>query len=233
MFDAIANETAAQLKRNWLFASESPDDAEAVLRFSNIRRLESGQTLFWQDDPVSHVFVVLDGSLKLNRRDRKERRKIMRVAGPPDLVALHCLFSENGYSTTAVAMQNCDVLAINAERLLWHVKQKPELSWRVAHHLSREVEDMVGEIEQLSMSSATERLAAYLLGLHEEPERNNGERVPRRRADLASLLSVSTETLCREISKLRGRGWIDADRDGFTVLEPQRLRELIERKADG
>lgn len=233
MFDAMPNHPVSQLKRNWLFSAEPPEEAEAVLRFSNIRRLESGQTLFWQDDPVSHVFVVLDGSLKLNRRDRQERRRIMRVAGAPDLVALHCIFSENGYSTTAVAMQDCDVLAINAERFLWHVKQKPELSWRIALHLSREVEDMVGEIEQLSMSSAMERLAAYLLRLHEEPERNNGERVPRRRADLASLLSVSTETLCREISKLRSRGWIDADREGFTVREPERLRELIERKADG
>lgn len=154
----------------------------------------------------------------------------MRIAGAPDLVALHCLFSENGYSTTAVAMQQCDVLAINAERLLWHVKQKPELSWRVALHLSREIEEMVGEIEQLSMSSATERLAAYLLRLHEKPERNNGERVPRRRADLANLLSVSTETLCREISRFRKQGLISTDKGSFTILNPDGLRRLIEPK---
>lgn len=228
MTEATDNEPISQLRRNRLFSAGTSDEAESVLRFSNIRLLEANQSLFWQDDPVGHLFLVLDGAVKLVRRDRRDRCRVARVAGAPDLIALHCLFSGNGYATTATALQDSSVLAINAERFLWHVKRKPDLAWRVAHNLSREMEGMVEEIEQLSMSSAAERLAAYLLGLHDEPERTNGERVPRRRADLASLLSLSTETLCREISRFRSRGWIATDAGHFTVLKPERLRRLVE-----
>lgn len=232
MNDVRYKESVSQLRRNWLFAPGGAGEAEAVLRFSNVRQLAANQTLFWQGDSVSHLFLVLDGAVKLMRRDRKDRCRITQVAGAPDLIALHCLFADNGYSTTGVAMEECAVLAINAERFLWHVKKTPELAWRVALGLGREMEGLVGEIEQLSMSSASERLASYLLSLHDEPERYNGDRVPRRRADLASLLSLSTETLCREISKLRSLGWIATEGGGFTILEPDRLRSLVESNAD-
>ena len=232
MTDVTTGEPVSELRRNWLFASETTAEADAVLRFSSVRHFETNQTLFWQGDSVSHLFLVIDGCLKLVRRDRKDRGRITQLAGPPDLIALHCLFSENGYYTTAVATQMGAVLAINAERFLWHVKRRPELAWRVALYLSREVEAMVGEIEQLAMSSASERLASYLLALHEGPERKNGERIPRRRADLASLLSLSTETLCREISKFRSQGWISTENGGFTVLRPDQLRNLVESRAD-
>lgn len=225
-------DSLSQLRSNWLFSSKDDAELAAVGRFSSVRQLEPNQTLFWQGDSVGHVFLVLDGALKLTRHDRKNRWKIARIAGAPDLVALHCLFAENGYTTTAVATQYSSVLAINAERLVWHIKERPQLAWRVALYLSREVECLVGEVEQLAMSSASERLAAYLLRLHDEPEQANGERVPRRRADLASLLSLSTETLCREISKFRRRGWIATDNGGFSVLEPDRLRSLVESRAE-
>jgi CRP-like cAMP-binding protein len=231
MFDPISNQAVSRVRRNWLFSSETPDETEAILRFSSVRQLESNQTLFWQGESIGHVFLVLDGSLKLHRRDRKDRCRITEVAGTPDLVALHCLFSGNGYTTTAVAMQASEVLAINAERFLWHVKKKPEMAWRVAHYLSHEVENLVVRMQQLAMSPASERLAAYLLELHEDPERMNGDKIPQRRADLASLLSVSTETLCREISKFRNRGLISTENGTFTVLKPDQLRGMVEAAA--
>lgn len=226
----MTNDPLSLLRKSWLFSSETPAEMDAVLRISSFRRLEPNQTLFWQGDAVGHLFLVLEGALKLLRRDRKNRSRITGMAAAPDLVSLHCLFSENGYTETAVATQPSGVLAINAERFLWHIKKKPDLAWRVALYLSREVEELVGEIEHLSMFSASERLATYLLELHDDPERKQGDRVPRRRADLASLLSLSTETLCREISKFRSRGWVATDNGGFTVLAPEQLRELLETK---
>lgn len=228
MANSTGDDLLAKLRSNWLFSSGTIEESEAVLRFTGVRQLKANQTLFWQEDPVGHLFLVFHGSLKMIRRDKKDRHRVTRIAGATDLVALHCLFTEHGYGATAVAIGDCDVLAINAERFLWHVKQNTEWGWRIALCLSREVEEMVQEIGRVTMYTASERLAAYLLEIHENQEAMNGRGVPRRRADLASLLSLSTETLCREISKFRHSGWIATHQERFTVLEPERLRSLVD-----
>lgn len=219
------------LQKNWLLSSQTSAEADALLRFSGVRQLDTNQTLFWQGDAISHVFLVLDGSLKLIRRDRKDRSKITDVVCAPDLVALHCLFAGNGYTTTAVALQTSAALAINAERFLWQTKQNPELAWRVAVHLSREVEGMLGAVELVSMLSVDERLAAYLLDGCGDPDGRNGARIPKRRAELASLLSMTTETLCRVISRFRKQGLISTKDGSFTILDPDGLRRLIESRS--
>ena len=61
-------------------------------------------------------------------------------------------------------------------------------------------------------------------------------RLPVRRSDLASILGVTTETLCRVVARFRREGWIlTADHD-ILVREPealQGLRAQPRRQVDG
>lgn len=48
-----------------------------------------------------------------------------------------------------------------------------------------------------------------------------------RQRDLASILAIAPETLCRIMAKFKRRGWIASTAEGVTVRDPASLGNLI------
>jgi len=224
--------TISQLQRCRLFSGIGEPRLSALASICSSRTLAAGQTLFWHGEPVGHVFLVLDGAINLERRVKENQRKVIDIVEGGRIIGLHSMFSPNGYYTTAVAACDTHVLACNAERFLHQLKRTPELGWRIAVTLSDEVERLLSMVEQLSAYSAAERLAAYLLENHCDEDGAAEDRAPRRRADLASLLSLTPEALCREISRFRRLGVISTDDGTFQVLNPEPLETIVRGQAE-
>ena len=221
------SQDADRLLSTHLFSACSPRDWEVIRRFTSHRTLKSQEVLFWQNDACHAFYYLIDGCIKLCRRNQQLERVVNFVEGE-EIFAESAVFAGEGYPYSAVALEDSELIAIQAYPFVRFAQSHPTLPARLISHMSRCLHRQYREREHLVMQSAAQKVAAYLL------DRCNGSnaaeivcRLPKRRIDLANLLSMTPETLSRTLKRFKDIHWIQEDGCNITVAEPSRLRELL------
>ena len=235
--DATPEGLPGVLRSTPLFSAFSEADLDTVCAFSRRTELAAKEVLFHEGESCHAVYCVVSGLLKLYVCGPEKREKALSFIPPGRTLGETALFSGQGYVASAMALQDTSVVAINAFSLLRFLRQHTELSWQILAVMSRRLHYAVDQVRSVTLHSAEQRLAAFLLDNHDPDEPGKAvTRLPVRRSDLASILGVTTETLCRVVARFRREGWIlTADHD-ILVREPEALQGLLtqpRRQVDG
>jgi CRP-like cAMP-binding protein len=202
------------------------DDAvlTRLLPHVSLRWLGAKKTLYNQGQPGSSVFVLIEGSMKLVRRTGGAREHVVRLIRPGEVLAETVLFSSNGYSATAVALENSRLLEVDARQFAVSLRENPLLAWNVMERLGKRIEELQAQTELLATHTAEQKVAAYLVRRYRALSPSDAV-VTRscRRSDLASLLALAPETLCRVITEFKRRGWIRSESGRIVITDPKGL----------
>lgn len=202
------------------------DDAvlTRLLPHVSLRWLGAKKTLYNQGQPGSSVFVLIEGSMKLVRRTGGAREHVVRLIRPGEVLAETVLFSSNGYPATAVALENSRLLEVDARQFAVSLRENPLLAWNVMERLGKRIEELQAQTELLATHTAEQKVAAYLVHRYRALSPSDAV-VTRscRRSDLASLLALAPETLCRVITEFKRRGWIRSESGRIVITDPKGL----------
>ena len=164
--------------------------------------------------------------MKLTRRTGGAREHVVRLIRPGEVLAESVLFSDRVYAATAVALEECRVLAIDARRFAAHLRRDPHLAWNVLERLGKRIEELQSQTELLATHTAEQKVAAYLMDRYRVLSPSDAVVASScRRSDLASLLALAPETLCRVITEFKRRGWIRSDNGRILVVDAKGLSE--------
>jgi CRP/FNR family transcriptional regulator len=202
--------------------------AEAVLAelspHASVRWLRAKETLYLQGQPGDCVFVLVEGSMKLVRRTGGAREHVVRLLRPGEVLAETVLFSSNGYPATAVALEDSRLLAVDAVRFAACLRENPLLAWNVMERLGKRIEELQMQAELLATHTAEQKVAAYLVRRYRTLPATDAVVAPScRRSDLASLLALAPETLCRVITEFKRRGLIRSEHGRIAVVDAEGL----------
>lgn len=202
------------------------DDAvlTRLLPHVSLRWLGAKKTLYNQGQPGNSVFVLIEGSMKLVRRTGGAREHVVRLIRPGEVLAETVLFSSNGYPATAVALENSRLLEVDARQFAVSLRENPLLAWNVMERLGKRIEELQAQTELLATHTAEQKVAAYLVHRYRALSPSDAV-VTRscRRSDLASLLALAPETLCRVITEFKRRGWIRSESGRIVITDPKGL----------
>lgn len=202
------------------------DDAvlTRLLPHVSLRWLGAKKTLYNQGQPGSSVFVLIEGSMKLVRRTGGAREHVVRLIRPGEVLAETVLFSSDGYPATAVALENSRLLEVDARQFAVSLRENPLLAWNVMERLGKRIEELQAQTELLATHTAEQKVAAYLVRRYRALSPSDAV-VTRscRRSDLASLLALAPETLCRVITEFKRRGWIRSESGRIVITDPKGL----------
>jgi len=181
---------------------------------------KKGQTLFFQGNPPFGIFCVNQGKIKISHTGQDGKESILRIASDGDILGHRSLFSEQYYSATATALEDCTVCFIDKKFILKEIEQCPSVAVNIISQLSKEVGVANDRIVAMSQKNVRERLAELLLVLKE----TFGKKVDGKwhldiklsREEMASMIGVANETLIRFISELKDEGFIE--QKGKTII---------------
>jgi CRP/FNR family transcriptional regulator, dissimilatory nitrate respiration regulator len=219
-------ELLALLREHYLF--NALDDAQfaRVAAQAELVALDTGQLLFQRGEPARHFFVVLDGELKLALQSRAGEEKVVERLGSGQSFAEALMFVDAPrYPLAAVALEPSRVVAIGAADFLAMLRASPDTCLALLADLSRRLHARIREIEELTLESATHRLARHLLAL--APAGAAGPAtvtLEESRQLLASRLAIKPETLSRILRSLADAGVIRVDGRQIELTDPARLR---------
>lgn len=222
-YDA-APDVRAALEASPLFRGLDERSLAHLQPLSALRRVSARGTLYVEGEPGTAIFLLLEGSMKLTRRSARAREHVVRLIRPGEVLAESVLFSDSAYPDTAIAMEPSRLLAVDARRFAERLRRDPHLAWNVLERLGKRIEELQTQTELLATHTAEQKVAAYLMHRYRMlSPRDAVVASTCRRSDLASLLALAPETLCRVITEFKRRGWIRSENGGILVVDAEAL----------
>ena len=168
-------------------------------------RLREGEWLFKQGQPAERFFLVVSGQMKLFYLSTDGNEKVMEVLHTGDTFAEALMFLDQPcYPVSAAALRDSALLGIDAVDFLRMLRDSRDTCLVLLGELSRRMHALVREIEDLTLQSATSRVAGYLM--RKAPASHDRFRLEFPKGVLASRLSVKPETFSRILRNLSEQG---------------------------
>lgn len=207
-----------------LFAGIEPDSLGTMLSCLGAapRRFAKGENILAEGDPARWIGVMLSGCAQICRIDFSGNRSLMAIAEPTDIFAEAFACADIGTMPVSVsALENCDVLLIDADRITRACAQACGFHQQVIYNLMRilALKNLAcnQKIEVTSKRSTREKLLAYLM-LQAKQAGSSTFTIPFDRQALADYLEVDRSGLSAEIGRLRREGILKSERNRFTLL---------------
>jgi len=171
-----------------------------------------GQIIAQDGDPADWIYILTSGHLKLYKLLADGRRQITGFMVPGDFVGIH---AREVYDCSVEALDLVNVCRISRRAMKSLCDEFPQLEHRMLSMVSHDLAEAQAHILLLGRKNARERLASFLLNL--SGRRGQIRRsatgalqviLPMTRADLADYLGVTTETVSRTITELKGENII-------------------------
>lgn len=234
----VTNPDLARLKQLPLLRGLSEADLQMVLAEGRLRSLGEDEFIFYQGDPAGHVYVLLDGQIKLAQLTPDGQQVILNMIGAGEVFGL-IAFTEGGvYPVSAQAESAVRVLSWGREALARIAIRCPQVSLNAVGLMAEKVGDFQGQIRALATERVERRLARALLRLTRQVGKKTAGGVlidlNITRQDLAEMSGTTLFTVSRLLSQWERQGLIDAGRERVLIRHPHGLVLIAEDlPADG
>lgn len=204
------------------------DAAAASLRASmeNIR-LNKGAVLFSEGDEGDHLYVIVEGKLKLGTSSGDGRENLLSVLGPGEMFGELSLFDPGPRTSTATAVTDVRLLSLGHDKVGPWITQHPQVALELLARLAQRLRRNYEVVGDLVFSDVPGRVAKALIDLGERFGKvtNEGLYVNHdlTQEELAQLVGASRETVNKALADFAGRNWIRLDGRAVLVLDLERL----------
>ncbi|MGI6175176.1 MAG: Crp/Fnr family transcriptional regulator [Christensenellales bacterium] len=188
-----------------IFANLSREERLEIIEIASSRSFEKGETIYRAGDEGGTLFVLYTGRVKLYRLNASGKEQVLRLVEPGEFIGELSLFSSLPLTDNARSLEATTMCVLQGDRLKGLMAKYPSIAFTVMDELSRRLEKAESRIEDISLSSVTERVASALLEL------SGGKKeilLPMTKGDLASQLGMTQETLSRKLAALQEEGLI-------------------------
>lgn len=193
-------------------------------------KFDKKDVLYKEGGVCKHLFILLSGEVKVYKTLPNGKQQIHKLAQiPGDLIACDDLYLPE-HASSAEALNDVNVCYLKFDHLLDSAGRYKEILNTLMQVMSSNLNFYIRHIANLGQKNALERLASYLVYLHETHHerdlKNNYLHDLLSRAELADMLGITQRTLIRSIRLLESDNYISTSRQGFLILDFKALENI-------
>jgi CRP/FNR family transcriptional regulator len=193
--------------------------------WSPVQVWPAGADIFQQDTPANTVYFIDCGLVKLTRLEPNGHNIIVSLRRRDWLLGAASAMQEKPFITTATTVTRCNLRSISSANLLNLMKTDAGFSLQLCRMLSKELRDQAIRVGQLGCVSAKNRIENFLCELIHQHELSELKKplelqLQLKSEELAQLIAVSPEHLCRLLKKMEKQGFIRRDKEMLTITDP-------------
>jgi len=192
-----------------------------------------GEMLFRQGQSSTSLYSLKRGVVKIFSHNPDGQEQIVGLSRPGSLlVGLQSLYDKR-HAYSAAAATPVEACKIHHRTLLVRLHDQPELSLRIIKALKAQLIHSRALIQVMGHSCAARKIAAFILLMTPKSEHGNCRfNLPFSRLEIASLLGLSEETVCRVMADMKRKGMIYAPRGNLEIRDWDRILVVAEGRAD-
>lgn len=211
------------LKHTRLFSGVGEEEIDAMLGCLQARvgTYQKGEYVCRQGEYLSHLMVLVEGNLHIQRDDYWGNRSIVSRVGIGELFGEAYASPDSGnLMNDVVAVEKSTVLLLDVKRVLTVCSSACRFHSLVVQNLffaiSEKNRKLMGKLDHMSKRTTREKLLSYL---SEEASRHSSATftIPFNRQQLADFLSVDRSAMSNELCKMRDEGLLVFEKNKFTL----------------
>jgi CRP/FNR family transcriptional regulator len=188
-----------------------------------------GDVLFLQGQTSSSLYSLTEGMVKICSHSADGREQIVGLSNPGNLLLGLQSMSEDRYAYTGVAETTVSACKINHRVLLAHVHDMPELAMRLIAALNAQLAHSRALMEVMGHKCAAAKVASFILLMTPRSEHGNCNfSMPFSRMEMASILGLSEETVCRIMANIKRAGAVYAPRGKIEIRDRNQLHAIAD-----
>jgi CRP/FNR family transcriptional regulator len=228
--------TALLLKSVPYFSDLAPNVRAAIVDRCQSKSFPAGQFVFIEGDLCQQLYLLESGRVKFFRTSPEGREQILKVfERPGDTFCISSAFCTGRYIVSASAVTNTRLRLLELDTVNRLAQEHPSIALKLVATAGEHMTHLVALAEDLSLKSATARLAKYLCDLavgdrvdHGKEIRISRDRLPEE--ELASRLGTVRVHISRSLVNLVQAGAIDLTRAFVRVRDLGLLKQISEGK---
>lgn len=215
-----------------LFKNLSDYELIPLADLMETRTFEKESFIFMKTDPLTHVYFIFEGEVKIFRTNPEGKEQIINILKAPDMFPHQGLFRQGNYPANAQVNKNSKLMRISIADFEEFLILYPSVSMKMFRILGEIIVDLQNRLEERLLLTVYEQIVRLLLRLadHYGKEINEEEiliSLQFTNQDLANMIGSSRETVSRTISLLRKENHIRNDREGYYIVKYENLKETL------
>jgi len=191
-----------------------------------------GEVLFLQGQPSSSLYSLTDGMVKICSHTSDGREQIVGLSNPDNLLVGLQSINDERYAYTGIAATPVQACKINHRALLARVRNRGDIAMRLISAVNAQLAHARALMEVLGHKCAAAKIASFILLMTPKSEQGNcGFSMPFSRMEMASLLGLSEETVCRLMADMKRSGAIYAPRGKVEIRDWSQLHAISDGNA--
>jgi len=213
--------TTTEFLRSIDMLSELDDELlEPIVDQSKTVDLQRGDVLFQSGDDSSDLYIVTRGRIAIGNRSFDGRESLVALMESGDLFGEMPLFSNDGRSAEARALEESAVVVIPYQPVKDLYDENPSLLWRVVEMLVSRLKSTDIALADTMFLDVTGRTAKRMLEMAGESDEFQ---LPITQEELAGMIGASRERVNKSISSFIKLGWLSQSGEKYIILDRKQL----------
>lgn len=192
-------------------------------------RFGAGELLFAQGEPSSSLYSLSQGLVKIACNTPDGREQIVGFASPGKLLVGLQSISDEFHPYSAIAETDVIACRIRHRPLLHAVKNRGDVAMRLINAINAQLGHSRDLMRVMGRKCAAGKIASFISLIIPKSEHGNRRfTLPFSRGEIASLLGLSEETVCRQMASMKRRGIIYAPRGKIEILDWDKLEAVAD-----
>lgn len=198
---------------------------------------KKGEVIFQEGDPVTGIYFVYDGVVKVHKKWGADKELIIRFAGKGSLFGHRGLGGSPGelvYPISATAIEPATVCFIELDFFNASLRTNYRFIRELLNFYARELQESEKKMRNLAHMQVKGRIAGAILELQEKfgTTEEGYIALTLTRQDLASYVGTTYETVFRVTNELARDEVIYLSGKDIRILNPVPLEQLIRESED-
>ncbi|MBX7148694.1 Crp/Fnr family transcriptional regulator [bacterium] len=185
------------------------------------------QAIFYEGNRPYGLYCVSSGKVKLYKMDADGNQKIVRIAGPGDILGYRCLLSDEPYTATAETIEEAKICFVDKTTFTDIIEADPKTTHNLLKTLSIELRQAEQESFNVVHKSVRERVAELLLIFN----KRFGQKVKDgflldislSRQELADCVGTTQESVIRTLSDFKKEELISESGKQIIITDVENL----------
>ncbi|AGK54661.1 Crp/Fnr family transcriptional regulator [Bacillus sp. 1NLA3E] len=215
-----------------LFRDLNDQELAKIVDIAIARDWKKNTHAFLQGDPLTNVYFIFEGKVKIYKSDSSGREQIVAIAKSGEMFPHVGFFRKGEYPAFAEIIENSKLVVVPIDQFEKVLIENPHLCIKVFKVLGEKIIDLQDRLEEQILNNTYEQIIKLLVRLAEK----NGTMFEDGRIllkseftnkDLANMIGTTRETVSRTLTKMKKEELIEVNANGDMILDPQVLLDEI------
>ncbi|MFO0692304.1 MAG: Crp/Fnr family transcriptional regulator [Polyangiales bacterium] len=192
------------------------------------RTYPAGAAIYSAGEPADRCYVIQQGRVRIVKRVRSAERSLT-VLRPGDLFGEDALLPRTVRTSSAMALTDVEVLALDQETFGVLLGQDPAVAERLVGQLVRRLRDAEEQLENAMLRDHPSRVVNTLLRLAANGDEGpDGVSVQISPLELSSRVGLDVDAVKRAVQQLRDGGYLRIVDERILLPDLEALRKLYQ-----